>query len=505
MFSLLNSFMAWYVARRLEEIQNFIRHPHETQFRVLMGLVSDAQYTEFGKKHDFSKIKLITDFKKSVPLVDYDGIKSWIERGMQGEQNLLWGSEVTWYAKSSGTTSDKSKFIPVSNESLNEIHFKGSHDCLSLYYSCHPQAKLFRGKSLVMTGSHAPYIDNSPIKVGDVSAVMMQNMPFFANYFRAPEKNILLMDEWEAKIEKLAESSVKENITHIAGVPTWTLVLIKKILESTGKQNIHEVWKDLELYTHGGVSFTPYKKQFLSLCDPSKINFLQTYNASEGFFAIQDKASAEDMLLMLDYGIFYEFMPLEELDKEEPKTLTLAEVELDTHYALVISTNSGLWRYKVGDTVKFTSLDPYRVIVSGRTKAYINTFGEELMVDNADRALSETCRIFTTSIRDYTAAPVFFSDNENGTHEWIIELEEEVEDQEKFIVHFDLELKKCNSDYEAKRYKDIALRMPIVHFVPKGTFISWMKSKNKVGGQNKVPRLCNERKYVEEILLSLRK
>jgi hypothetical protein len=417
---------------------------------------------------------------------------------MNGEENVLWNTPVQWFAKSSGTTSDKSKFIPISEESLKDNHYRASKDVLSFYYASHPESDLLTGKSLVIGGSHQINQLNEEVHYGDLSAVVMQNSPFWTNWIRTPDLSIILMDEWETKIEKLAQSTINENVTSMAGVPTWLIVLLKRILEITGKKHIKEVWPSLELYMHGGVSFVPYKRQFEELIG-EPINYLEMYNASEGFFAGQDDIDKEGMLLMCEHGIFYEFMPVEDCEKENSKTLQLNEVVIGKNYALVITTNGGLWRYLIGDTIQFTSVQPYRIKVSGRVKHYMNAFGEEVIIDNADKAIAIASKQTNSIVKDYTAGPVYFSNELNGGHEWLIEFEKEPLDLQQFAFELDVALKNINSDYEAKRYKDIALRLPLVQKLPAGTFVNWLSSKGRLGGQHKVPRLSNERTFIEEI------
>jgi hypothetical protein len=418
---------------------------------------------------------------------------------MNGEQNILWNTPVSWFAKSSGTTSDKSKFIPVTEESLQDCHYKAAKDVLTMYYNFNPESDLLTGKGLVIGGSHTINQVNEEVQYGDLSAVLLQNSPFWASWLRSPELSIALMDEWENKIEKLAESTIKENVTSISGVPTWTLVLFKRILEITGKSCMADVWPGLELYMHGGVSFTPYREQFKKLIGKD-INYLEMYNASEGFFAAHENPNDDGMLLFVDHGIFMEFMPIEEYGSNHPKTIGLKEVEVGKNYGLVISTNGGLWRYLVGDTVQFTSLRPYKVKVSGRLKHFINAFGEELIVDNSDKAIAIASEKTGAIVNDYTAAPIYFSDSSNGAHEWLIEFEKDPSDISLFAQELDAALKTVNSDYEAKRHKDIALKGPVVKVLEKGVFNTWLKSKGKLGGQHKVPRLSNERIFLEEIL-----
>jgi len=480
-------------------IDAWMQHPISAQREVLQDLVTAGQYTEFGRKYDFSKLFNTKTFKQAVPIHEYEDLKPYVERIMAGEQNILWNTPINWFAKSSGTTSDKSKFIPVSTESLVDGHYKAAKDVLSLYYSHHPESDLLTGKGLVIGGSHTVSSLHDEAFFGDLSAVLMQNTPFWGNWIRTPELKIALMDEWENKIEMLANTTMHENVTSVSGVPTWTLVLFQRILELTGKQNMKEVWPSLELYMHGGVSFLPYKEQFKKLIG-GDVNFLEMYNASEGFFAAQDLPDADGMLLFLDHGIFYEFMPIEEYGKEDPKTIGLKDVELNKQYAPVISTNGGLWRYLIGDTISFTSLQPFRVKVCGRVKLFINAFGEELIIENAEKAIAVACKATEAIVTDYTAGPVYFSEQHNGAHEWLIEFEKEPNCIHQFSIHLDEELKRQNSDYEAKRYKGIALSEPLVKVLPNGHFNKWLKNKNKLGGQHKVPRLSNDRKIVEEII-----
>ncbi len=471
----------------------------DAQREVLQDLVTSAQYTEFGRKYNFSNLFTVREFKNAVPVHEYNDLKPYIERIMNGEQNILWNTPIYWFAKSSGTTSAKSKFIPISDESLEDGHFKASKDVLSMYYQFKPDAELLTGKGLLIGGSHNINPVNKEAQYGDLSAVLFQNSPFWAHWLRTPDLSIALMDEWESKIEKIAEATIKETVTSVSGVPTWTLVLFKRILEITGKQTIAEVWPSLELYLHGGVSFTPYKEQFRKIIGKD-INYLEMYNASEGFFAAQDVPGTEGMLLFPDHGIFYEFMPVSEYGKKDPQTIGLQDVEIGRNYAPVISTNGGLWRYLLGDTIQFTALKPFRIKVSGRLKHYMNAFGEEVIVDNADMAIAIASEKTGSIVNDYTAAPVYFSDTSNGAHEWLIEFDKEPESLEAFTNELDAALKNINSDYEAKRHKSIALRLPIIHSLKKGTFEEWLRRKGKLGGQHKVPRLSNERAFIEEIL-----
>jgi hypothetical protein len=484
---------------RLGAIEQWMEFPIEAQRDVLQHLITEGQYTEIGRKYKFSSTFKIRDFKNAIPIQQYEDLKPFIERMMQGEENILWNTPIEWYAKSSGTTSDRSKFIPISQESLDANHYQGNKDVLTMYYNHYPESDLLTGKGLVIGGSHQLGTINDEIHYGDLSAVLLQNAPVWAQWIRTPELSIALLDEWESKIENLAQGTIHENVTSVSGVPTWTLVLFRRILEITGKSCIKEVWPSLELYFHGGVSFTPYRQQFEQLVG-GPIRYLEVYNASEGFFAAQSREGEDGMLLFLDHGIFYEFLPIEEYGKENPKTIGLNEVEIGKNYAPVISTTGGLWRYLIGDTIQFTTIFPFRIKVSGRLKHYINAFGEEVIVDNAEQAIAAASNKTGAIVNDYTAAPVYFSTGSNGAHQWLIEFEKAPGSMEVFTMELDKALREINSDYDAKRYKDIALRAPVVQAVKKGTFTGWLRSKGKLGGQHKVPRLSNDRIYLEEIL-----
>jgi hypothetical protein len=480
-------------------IEAWMSNPLSAQREVLQDLVTTAQYTQFGHQYHFDKLFTVAEFKSTVPVHEYEDLKPYIEQMLRGEENILWPTPVQWFAKSSGTTSDKSKFIPVSEESLKDGHYKAAKDVPTLYYQNFPASDLLTGKGLVIGGSHSVSRLNEEIHYGDLSAVLMQNAPFWSNWIRSPELEIALMDKWEEKIERLAETTIRENITSVSGVPTWTIVLFRRILEITGKKTISEVWPGLELYLHGGVSFIPYREQMETLIG-KPINYLEMYNASEGFFAAQDQPNEEGMVLFADHGIFYEFMPLEEYGSRFPKTVGLSQVELNRQYAPVISTNGGLWRYIVGDTIQFTCLQPFRIRVSGRLKHFINAFGEELIIDNTDRAIAIACEKSGAVATEYTAAPVYFSEQKNGAHEWLIEFEKDPDNNDQFIFELDQALKELNSDYEAKREKDIALRGPVLRHVINGGFHKWLEQKGKLGGQHKVPRLSNNRQIVEEMI-----
>ncbi len=498
--AILNSVISWIMKKRIHQIEFFMKYPHEVQNEWLMKLVAAARQTEWGHAYDYQSILTAEEFSKRIPLNDYDTIKPYIERVMKGEENILWPSDVRWFAKSSGTTSDKSKFIPVTPESLEECHYKGGKDMVSLYCNNYPDSQLFSGRGLALCGSHKINEINSEMYYGDLSAIILENLPFWAEFIRVPQKSIALMDEWESKIDMMARATLNHNVTNISGVPSWTLLLLKRILEITGKDNISEVWNNLELFIHGGVSFDPYREQFRKLIPSSSMHYLETYNASEGFFGIQDTTDSQDMLLMLDYGIYYEFIPMDKFDNCNSTTIALHQVKENVNYAMVISTNSGLWRYIIGDTIMFKSLNPYRIRITGRTRSFINAFGEELIIDNAEQALLIACQKSAAVITDYTAAPVFFSDDQKAAHEWLIEFEKEPENLEYFTEVLDNALKSINSDYEAKRYRCLLLQKPIIKSLPMGTFYHWLKIKGKLGGQNKVPRLSNNRIIVEQIL-----
>ncbi|WP_026950696.1 GH3 auxin-responsive promoter family protein [Algoriphagus mannitolivorans] len=499
----LNSFMTWIFKSRLGQIENLKNNPLEVQDSTFWYLIQEGRATDFGREYGFSKIKSYEDFAKQVPLFEYETFKPYIEKTMKGQQQIIWSSDIEWFAKSSGTTSSRSKYIPVSEESLEECHYKGGKDMVSLYVSTFPDTKLFTGKSLSIGGTleKNPLNPGGSAKAGDVSAVIMQNLPIWAQFARTPGLETALMGDWETKIEKMARETMDENVTSIAGVPTWTLVLLQRILEIKKAKNILEVWPNLEVFFHGAVAFGPYRNLFKELIPSDKMRYMETYNASEGFFGIQDQPDSEELLLLLDYGIFYEFIPMEEWDKENPEVISLKDVEIGKNYALVISTNGGLWRYKIGDTIKFTSSTPYRFKISGRTKHFINAFGEEVIVENAESAIQFACEQTGATITNFTAAPVFFEGNgSKGAHEWVVEFKKEPESLEQFGNLLDEKLRQINSDYDAKRYKDLALKRLVLHAAPHGLFEAWLGKKGKLGGQFKVPRLANSREYIDEIL-----
>jgi len=499
---ILNPAIRSYIKLRWSYIDQFFHNPTNTQIQTFNDLISSGQFTEFGKKHGFARINNYKEYKKNVPIHTYEDLYPYIKKMMDGEKNVLWPSTIEWFAKSSGTTSDKSKFIPVSNESIEENHFRGIRDVLALYFKNFPQSEFMSGKALLMGGSHKVHEVNDDVSYGDLSAVLLQNMLSWQNMIRTPGLDIALLEDWEEKLEKMAEVTIQEDVRYLAGVPTWTLVLLNKIKENTGETDLHKIWPNLELYIHGGVNFAPYREQFASFFPNKKVNTVDTYNASEGFISGQDIIGHGDnsMLLLLKHGIFYEFMPMEEVGKTNPHTLQLEEVELDTNYALVITTNSGMWRYMLGDTIAFTSLHPFRIKVTGRTKHFINAFGEEVMIENTDHAITMACQKTNAQLHDYTAAPIYFGNEQKGGHEWLIEANLTEEKQQEFVEILDREIQNVNSDYEAKRHKDLALQMPKVTFVKAGTFQSWLKSKNKLGGQHKIPRLSNDRIIIEQLL-----
>ena len=486
----------------MHQIGLFMKYPLEVQDELFKRLVTTARNTEFGRTHGFADIHNQEQFRSLIPIFSYEDINPYIERNMMGEQNLLWPSDVKWFAKSSGTTNARSKFIPVSYEALEDCHFKGGKDMLSIYCNNNPETRMFDGKGLTIGGSQQlnQFDSSQESFYGDVSAVIMSNLPYWTRFVRTPTLDIALMDEWESKIDMMARTTMEENVTSISGVPTWTIILLQKIMELKGTDNILDVWPNLEVFFHGAVAFGPYRNIFQKMIPSSEMHYMETYNASEGFFGIQDEPGSTDMLLMLDYGIFYEFIPFAEIHKESPKVIGLAEVKEGEHYALLISTNAGLWRYKIGDTVQFTSVNPFRIRISGRTKHFINAFGEELVVENAERGIAVAAEKTGALINNFTAAPKYFSEDEKAAHEWVVEFEREPDSLIDFARYLDETLREINSDYDAKRYKDMALTTPIIHRVEVGTFYKWMKGRGKLGRQNKVPRLSNTREYLDDIL-----
>ena len=494
----LNSVLSWFVKKRIHQIELFKKYPHEMQDEILMRIVKQAQHTEWGERYSYKDVRDPDEFRKLFPVQRYADILPYVERMKEGRQNLLWGNEIKWYAKSSGTTSGRSKYIPVSYESLEDCHFKGGKDLLSLYFNSNPMADAHRGKTLVIGGSKTDIKNGDGSYEGDLSAIIMDNLPIWVELKRTPSLDIALLDDWEEKLDKMARLTVSEDVRVLSGVPSWTLVLLKRILDITGKSNIREVWPNIELFMHGGVNISPYRQQYENLIS-GKMSYIESYNASEGYFGIQDQLHSDELLLMLDYGIYYEFIPAGEWDKDHPETITLKEVELGKQYAVVISTNGGLWRYMIGDTIVFTSTTPYRIRVSGRTKHFINAFGEELIIDNAERALEKAANETGAVINEYTAGPIYMNEDETGAHEWLIEFEKHPMDLDKFARVMDQELKNLNSDYDAKRTNDYTLKMPYVRTLPKGVFHSWLKLNKKLGGQHKIPRLSNSRSFIKEL------
>ena len=493
---IFNSVASFFLKRRISQIELFKDYPIEVQQEVLRKLVVYSIDTEIGKKFEFKTIRHYNDFKERVPIVAYEDIYEDIERNRKGEQNIFWRTPIKWFAKSSGTTNAKSKFIPISFESLDDCHYKAGKDMLSLYFNNNINSELLIGKCLRLGGSKDIYENNNSY-YGDLSAIMIDNLPFWAELSSTPSSKVSLISEWEKKVQAIINESIDQNVTSFAGVPSWMLSLLQQVIQQTGKDNILEIWKNSEVYFHGGVSFDPYRNLYKNLFHSKDFKYFEIFNASEGFFAIQDQNNSSELLLMLDYGIFYEFIPT---SKSEQDIISLADVKLNVNYAMVITTNSGLWRYKIGDTIKFTCLNPFRIKVTGRTKHFINVFGEELVVENAEKALSMTCELTKCEITNYTVGPIFMGSKTKGSHEWLIEFEKKPDDINKFMEILDLNLQRLNSDYEAKRYKSSTLEIPKIQVARKNLFYDWLASKNKLGGQNKVPRLSNSREYIDELI-----
>ena len=489
---------------RYKKIDMFSKNPEGQQETVLKELIRTARKTQWGIQHNYRQITNPVLFSETVPLNDYESLKGWIERMIAGEKNVLWPGQVKWFAKSSGTTNDKSKFIPVSNEALYKCHYKAALDVFALYVKCNPDTNVLKGKNLSIGGSQKVSTLSKKTRTGDLSAVMLSNLPLFTRLKNAPPSEISLIPDFEEKIEKIVQSTIHENIVSFSGVPSWFLVMIKKVLEVTGKENLLEVWPNLEVFAHGGVTFDPYREQYKKLIPSENMHYMNTYNASEGFFGIQNDLTTDDMLLMLDYGIYYEFIPMDEFFSEKRKAIPLSKVKPGVNYAMVISTNGGLWRYIIGDTVTFTSTYPYKIKITGRTKHFINAFGEELIVDNAEKGLRKACEMTGAIITEYTAGPVFMGDDKKGSHQWIVEFEKGPDNVDFFADILDKELQSLNSDYEAKRYKNLTLRRLEIVEAPAGTFYRWLKQRGKMGGQNKIPRLANSREYLDPLLEIIR-
>lgn len=496
---LINSIASWLLKKRIHQMELFLKYPHEVQEELLHSLLRAAEQTEIGKNYDFSSIKNYKTFAERVSISTYEELEPLIEKTRKGEQNVFWHSPIKWFAKSSGTTNAKSKFIPVSSEALENCHYKASKDLLCLYLNNNDDSQLFTGKSLRLGGSKQLYEDNNTF-FGDLSAILIDNMPIWAEFSSTPSNKVSLMGDWETKLPAIINETINENVTSLAGVPSWMLVLLNKTLETKGKENLLEIWPNAEVYFHGGVNFEPYREQYKKLFPKDNFRYYEIYNASEGFFAIQDQNNSNELLLMLDYGIFYEFIPMDTFGTANQKVIPLSEVELFKNYALVITTNSGLWRYMIGDTIRFTSLNPYRIMVSGRTKHHINVFGEELMVENTDKAIAKTCSELNCEVIDYSVAPIFMNGKEKGAHEWVIEFKTYPDNIENFADCLDKNLQQLNSDYEAKRYNNMTLNPLQINVARSGLFYDWLKENDKLGGQHKVPRLSNDRKYLDELL-----
>ena len=496
---IVNSLASWFLKKRFHQIELFLKYPIDVQNELLEHLLHTAKNTEIGKQYDFASISTYREFAERVPVTSYEDNHLQIERARKGESNIFWPTPIKWFAKSSGTTNSKSKFIPVSSASLEHCHYAASKDLLCMYLNNNPDANLFLGKSLRLGGSKELYKENATV-YGDLSAILIDNMPFWAEYSSTPNNEVSLMADWELKMQAIVDQTIQENVTSLAGVPSWMLVLLNNVLESTGKSNLFEVWPNLEVYFHGGVNFDPYIEQYNAILPKENFRYYEIYNASEGFFAIQDRNANKELLLMLDYGIFYEFIPMDTYGSASEKVIPLEQVQVAKNYAIVITTNAGLWRYKIGDTVRFTSISPFRIKVTGRTKHHINVFGEELIIENAEMALKQASKHTQCEIMDYTAAPIFMEGREKGAHEWIIEFKTPPKDLSLFTKSLDSALMDVNSDYQAKRFNNITLNMPKVHVARQRLFYDWLKQKNKLGGQHKVPRLSNKRDFIEELL-----
>ncbi len=496
--SIINSVASWILKKRIHQIELFIKYPNEVQEELLFNLLKNAENTILGKKYGFTDIHSYRSFAENVPIVTYEEFQPYIERARRGEPNIFWNSPIKWFAKSSGTTDAKSKFIPVSNEALEDCHYKAGKDMLCLYLNNNENSELFTGKSLRLGGSKELYNDNNTY-FGDLSAILIENLPIWAEFSSTPSNKVSQLSDWEIKLDAIIKETTQANVTSFAGVPSWMLVLLNKTLETTGKGNLFDIWPNLEVYFHGGVSFNPYREQYKKLLPSSDFNYYEIYNASEGFFALQDLNDSDEMLLMLDYGIFYEFIPMDIFGTSNQKAIRLADVEIGKNYAIIISTNSGLFRYMIGDTVRFTSLNPYRIKITGRTKHHINVFGEELMIENTDQAIAAASKATNTEVLDYTVAPIFMVEREKGAHEWMIEFRENPKDMGLFHEVLDHTLRSLNSDYDAKRNNNMTLNPPVLNIARKNLFYDWLKQNGKLGGQNKIPRLSNDRAYLEEL------
>ncbi len=485
---------------RLRQLDRYATQVEQLQMQVLKGLLHQARNTEWGIKHGFADIRTYEQFASDNPVNTYEELKAYIDRMRHGEKDVLWPGRVRWYAKSSGTTNDKSKFIPVSKQGLKDTHYRGGTDAVVWYLRNNPASRMFQGRALILGGSHQPNYNLPNSLVGDLSAILIENINPLMNLVRIPDKKTALLSDFEKKRDRIARIAMNKNVTNISGVPSWMMSVITRILELSGKQTLSEVWPNLEVFFHGGVAFTPYRQQYERLLPHSGMHYMETYNASEGFFALQDDPTTKAMSLMLDYGVFYEFIPMSEFGRPDATVVPLWGVEKGKNYAMLISTSSGLWRYQIGDTVRFESTNPYRIVISGRTKSFINAFGEELIVDNAEQGLQQACAATGAQVSEYTAAPVFMNAEGKCRHQWLVEFSKMPQDVEVFANLLDNALQQLNSDYEAKRHKDITLQRLELIAVPQGTFTQWLKMKGKLGGQHKVPRLSNERNIVEDIL-----
>lgn len=494
------SLLKLFLTPRAQKIHDYDTQAEALQHKVLRHLVRNASDTSWGFEHQYDAIHDYDDFARLVPVNDYEGLKEYIDRMRHGEKDVLWPGQVRWYAKSSGTTNDKSKFIPVSDDGLKDIHYRGGTDTVAVYLQNHPHSHAMDGKGLILGGSHAPNFNLPHSLVGDLSAILIENINPAVNLIRVPNKEIALLSDFEEKMERIAQAVKDVNVTNISGVPSWMMAVLKHLLDITGKSNISEVWPNLEVFFHGGVAFTPYREQYKQLIPSADMHYMETYNASEGFFGLQSDPADPAMLLMIDYGVFYEFIPMDEFGTDNPTVVPLWDVEVGKNYAMVISTSCGLWRYIIGDTIRFTQKDPYKFVITGRTRHFINAFGEELIVDNAEKGLAEACAATGAQVREYTAAPVFMGDDAKCRHQWLIDFATPPADVDEFARLLDNALQTINSDYEAKRYKNITLQPLEIVVARPGLFDEWLKAKGKLGGQHKVPRLSNSRQHIDELL-----
>ena len=492
-----------YFARRQKAIAQYAHHAEAIQRRVLAHLVQRARHTEWGREHGFDDIRTYADFVRNVPVNTYEDLKGYIQRMREGEENVLWKGKIRWFAKSSGTTNDKSKFIPVSKEGLKRIHYLGGTDCVSAYLAVNPESRLFSdvsGKSLILGGSHTPNLNTPKSLVGDLSAILIENVPRAVNLTRIPEKSVALLSDFEEKRDRIARIAMQQDVRNLSGVPSWMLSVLHRVLELSGKETLDEVWPNLEVFFHGGVAFTPYREQYRRIIRSPRMHYMETYNASEGFFGIQTDLADPALMLMVDYDIFYEFIPMEQFGRPDAKAVPLWEVEPGVNYAMLISTSCGLWRYLIGDTVRFTQKNPYKFVITGRTKHFINAFGEELIVDNDEKGLEQACIATGAQVKEYTAAPIFMDANAKCRHQWVIEFVQRPASVDEFAAILDRSLQAINSDYEAKRYKDITLQPLEIIEAREGLFDDWLRAKGKLGGQHKIPRLSNSREYIDELI-----